>query len=114
MPRGKAVHAIKDEFETCGWRRMQAALRHRGRVVNHKRDPGTAGARPRADHGETDGPRREAVAALRLAKIKSVSEWRGLPGRDTYGAGLQVVAPVDKACHSIRNPMDCAKMEAHR
>ena len=33
----EAMHAIKDEFEAYGWRRMQAALRHRGRVVNHKK-----------------------------------------------------------------------------
>ena len=31
------MHAIKDEFEAYGWRRMQAALRHRGWVVNHKK-----------------------------------------------------------------------------
>ena len=33
----EAMHAIKDEFEGYGWRRMQAALRHRGWVVNHKK-----------------------------------------------------------------------------
>ena len=31
------MHSIKDEFETYGWRRMQAALRHQGWVVNHKK-----------------------------------------------------------------------------
>ena len=31
------MHAIKDEFEAYGWRRMQAALRHRGWIVNHKK-----------------------------------------------------------------------------
>ena len=31
------MHAIKDEFEAYGWRRMQAALKHRGWVVNHKK-----------------------------------------------------------------------------
>ena len=31
------MHAIKDEFEAYGWRRMQAALRHRGWVVKHKK-----------------------------------------------------------------------------
>ena len=31
----EAVHAIKDDFEVYRWRRMQAALRHRGWVVNH-------------------------------------------------------------------------------
>ena len=29
----EAMHAIKDEFEAYGWRRMQAALRHQGWVV---------------------------------------------------------------------------------
>ena len=33
----EAMHAIKDEFEAYGWRRMQAALRHRGWGVNHKK-----------------------------------------------------------------------------
>jgi putative transposase len=33
----EAMHAIKDEFEAYGWRRMQAALRQVGRVVNHKK-----------------------------------------------------------------------------
>ena len=33
----EAMHAIKDEFEAYGWRRMQAELRHRGWIVNHKK-----------------------------------------------------------------------------
>ena len=33
----EAMHAIKDEFEAYGWRRMQAALGQQGRVVNHKK-----------------------------------------------------------------------------
>jgi putative transposase len=33
----EAMHAIKDEFEAYGWRRMQAALRYEGWVVNHKK-----------------------------------------------------------------------------
>ena len=33
----ETMHAIKDEFEAYGWRRMQAALRHRGWTVNHKK-----------------------------------------------------------------------------
>ena len=33
----EAMHAIKDEFEAYGWRRMQAALRHRGWIVNHRK-----------------------------------------------------------------------------
>ena len=32
-----AMHAIKDEFEAYGWRRMQAALGQQGWVVNHKK-----------------------------------------------------------------------------
>ena len=45
IPKGSAddtalvevMHAIKDEFEAYGWRRMQMALRHRGWMVNHKK-----------------------------------------------------------------------------
>ena len=33
----EAMHAIKDEFEAYGWRRMQAALRQQGWTVNHKK-----------------------------------------------------------------------------
>jgi putative transposase len=33
----EAMHAVKDEFEAYGWRRMQAALRQDGWVVNHKK-----------------------------------------------------------------------------
>jgi putative transposase len=33
----EAMHAIKDDFEAYGWRRMQAALRQQGWVVNHKK-----------------------------------------------------------------------------
>ena len=33
----EAMHAIKDEFEAYGWRRMQAALRQQGWAVNHKK-----------------------------------------------------------------------------
>ena len=33
----EAMHAVKDEFEAYGWRRMQAALRHQGWLVNHKK-----------------------------------------------------------------------------
>ena len=33
----EAMHAIKDEFEAYGWRRMQAALSQQGWVVNHKK-----------------------------------------------------------------------------
>jgi putative transposase len=33
----EAMHAIKDEFEAYGWRRMQAALRQQGWLVNHKK-----------------------------------------------------------------------------
>jgi len=33
----EAMLAIKDEFEAYGWRRLQAALRQRGWVVNHKK-----------------------------------------------------------------------------
>jgi putative transposase len=33
----EARQAIKDKLEAYGWRRMQAALRQQGRVVNHKK-----------------------------------------------------------------------------
>jgi len=33
----EAMAAICDEFEAYGWRRVQAALRHQGLVVNHKK-----------------------------------------------------------------------------
>ena len=33
----EAMHAVKDEFEAYGWRRMQAALRQQGWGVNHKK-----------------------------------------------------------------------------
>jgi putative transposase len=33
----EAMTAICDEFEAYGWRRVQAALRHQGLVVNHKK-----------------------------------------------------------------------------
>ena len=33
----EAMYEIKDEFEAYGWRRLQAALRHRGWTVNHKK-----------------------------------------------------------------------------
>jgi putative transposase len=33
----EAICAICDEFEAYGWRRVQAALRLRGIVVNHKK-----------------------------------------------------------------------------
>lgn len=33
----ETMHAIKDEFEAYGWRRMQAALGQQGWVVNHKK-----------------------------------------------------------------------------
>jgi hypothetical protein len=41
--------AICDEFEFYGWRRVRAELRHRGMIVNHKKDPAPdARARPSA------------------------------------------------------------------
>ena len=33
----EAMTAISDAFEAYGWRRVQAALRHRGLIVNHKK-----------------------------------------------------------------------------
>ena len=42
----EAIAAICDEFEFYGWRRVRAELRHRGMIVNHKKDP-TPDARAR-------------------------------------------------------------------
>ena len=53
----EAMHAIKDEFEAYGWRRMQAALRQRGWVVNHKKIK-----RLMREHGLNPVPRRRFVA----------------------------------------------------
>ena len=33
----EAIAAICDEFEYYGWRRVQAALRQQGMIVNHKK-----------------------------------------------------------------------------
>jgi putative transposase len=33
----EAIAAICEEFEFYGWRRVRAALRHRGLIVNHKK-----------------------------------------------------------------------------
>lgn len=33
----EAMHAVKDEFEAYGWRRLQAALRQQGWIANHKK-----------------------------------------------------------------------------
>ena len=33
----EAMATICDEFEHYGWRRVQAALRHQGMIVNHKK-----------------------------------------------------------------------------
>jgi putative transposase len=53
----EAMHAIKDEFEAYGWRRMQAALRQQGWLVNHKKVK-----RLMRDHGLQPPLRRRFVA----------------------------------------------------
>ena len=53
----EAMHAIKDEFEAYGWRRMQAALRQCGWVVNHKKIK-----RLMREHDLNPVPRRRFVA----------------------------------------------------
>lgn len=53
----EAMHAIKDEFEAYGWRRMQAALGQQGWVVNHKKVK-----RLMREHGLSPRPRRRFVA----------------------------------------------------
>ena len=53
----EAMHAIKDEFEAYGWRRMQAALRPEGWLVNHKKIK-----RLMREHGLNPPRRRRFVA----------------------------------------------------
>jgi putative transposase len=53
----EAMHAIKDEFEAYGWRRMQAALRQQGWLVNHKKVK-----RVMREHGLQPALRRRFVA----------------------------------------------------
>lgn len=53
----EAMHAIKDDFEAYGWRRMQAALRQAGWVVNHKKIK-----RLMREHGLNPVSRRRFVA----------------------------------------------------
>ena len=53
----EAMHEIEDEFEAYGWWRLQAALRHRGWIVNHKKVK-----RPMREHG-LHPPRRRRFAA---------------------------------------------------
>ena len=33
----EAISRVCDDFEHCGWRRVRAALRHQGLIVNHKK-----------------------------------------------------------------------------
>lgn len=53
----EAMHAVKDEFEAYGWRRMQAALRQDGWVLNHKKIK-----RLMREHGLQPALRRRFVA----------------------------------------------------
>ncbi|HRW16753.1 IS3 family transposase [Amaricoccus sp.] len=53
----EAMHAAKDDFEAYGWRRMQAALRQAGWVVNHKKVK-----RLMREHGLNPVQRRRFVA----------------------------------------------------
>ena len=53
----EAMHAIKDEFEAYGWRRMQAALGQQGWVVNHR-----TLKRPMREHGLHARRRRRYIA----------------------------------------------------
>ena len=73
----EAMHAIKNEFEAYGWRRMQAALGQQGWVVNHKklkrlmREHGLNARRRRrhvtttdSDHGEPIFPNRAKAMSV--------------------------------------------------
>jgi len=53
----EAISAICDEFECYGWRRVRAELRHRGRIVNHKKIK-----RLMREHGLQPKFRRRSVA----------------------------------------------------
>jgi putative transposase len=53
----EAISAICDEFECDGWRRVRAELRHRGRIVNHKKIK-----RLMREHGLQPKFRRRSVA----------------------------------------------------
>ena len=46
-PAAQDDTAICEEFEFYGWWRVRAGLRHRGLIVNHKKDP-AADARARS------------------------------------------------------------------
>jgi putative transposase len=67
----EAMHAIEDEFEAYGWRRMQAALRQHGRLVNHKKV-----RRLMREHGLQSTLRRRFVATT-----DSNHDWPIFPDR---------------------------------
>ena len=86
----EAMHAIKDEFEAYGWRRMQAALRHRGCAMPHwiLREPqcgqyGPSGQRSAVNH---------ASAASSVGNIRK-SRSRDRPSRYDFPGPL-LIDPV--------------------
>lgn len=72
----EAMHAIKDDFEAYGWRRMQAALRQSGWVVNHKKVK-----RLMREHGLNPVRRRRFVATTDSDHDQPIfpDRTRGLP-----------------------------------
>jgi putative transposase len=72
----EAMHAIKDDFEAYGWRRMQAALRQTGWVVNHKKVK-----RLMREHGLNPVQRRRFVATTDSDHDQPIfpDRTRGLP-----------------------------------
>jgi putative transposase len=55
----EAISAICDEFECYGWRRVRAALQHRGMIINHKKI-----RRLMREHGLQPRTRRRYVATI--------------------------------------------------
>lgn len=70
------MHAIKDDFEAYGWRRVQAALRQAGWVVNHKKVK-----RLMREHGLNPVQRRRFVATTDSDRDQPIfpDRTRGLP-----------------------------------
>ena len=71
----EAMHAIKDAFEACGWRRMPAALGQPGRVVHHKklkrpmREPGLPARRRRRHIATTDSGHDQPIVPNRAGDM---------------------------------------------
>lgn len=125
--RVEAMHAIKDAFEACGWRRMQAALGQQGWVVNHrtrkrpKREPAPhAHRRPRCaattDRRHHPGDRGAQHAAgtyrdrRREATLIGPTSRRGNPSNAALMERPRKRPKVDGSAHRrLRPPEDVAE-----